>query len=223
MKGKSRTDSREAVVAECALASSRGRSCSPRGHSTGVRAVRGGAVIHTDRLDLIPMTPAFLRASIRGDRVEAQREIQLFLPEHWPDIRGVLELRLRQLESNPTLQPWLLRAIGLRSTREMIGHIGFHDQPGAECLREWSPGGVEYGFTVFPAHRRNGYAREASQALMQWAHERQGVTAFVLTIDPSNVASQALAAHLGFVRVGAHLDEVDGIEDVLVLNIADVA
>lgn len=179
--------------------------------------------IRTDRLDLIAMTPAFLRASVEGNLVEAERQIQLTLPENWPEIRPVLELRLKQLESNPDLQPWLLRAIGLRSTRAMVGHIGFHDQPGADYLREWSPGGVEYGFTIFPPHRRKGYAREASLALMQWAQDLHGVTAFVVTISPSNVASHALAADLGFVRAGSHLDEIDGVEDVFVLNVAAVA
>lgn len=174
--------------------------------------------IRTDRLDLLAMTPAFLRASLAGDRVEAQRQIKLSLPEDWPDIRRVLELRLHQLESNPDLQPWLLRAIGLRSTGEMAGYIGFHDRPGADHLREWSRDGVEYGFTIFPAHRRKGYAREASLALMRWAHDSHGVAEFVVTISPTNVASHALAAGLGFVRVGAHLDEVDGAEDVLVVN-----
>lgn len=105
----------------------------------------------------------------------------------------------------------------------MVGHIGFHDKPGADYLREWNPGGVEYGFTIFPAHRRNGYAREASLALMQWARELHGVTGFVVTISPDNVASRALVAGLGFVRVGSHLDEVDGVEDVLVLNSTAVA
>ena len=105
----------------------------------------------------------------------------------------------------------------------MVGHIGFHDQPGADYLREWSPGGVEYGFTVFSAHRRKGYAREASLALMRWAHDHHRVTEFVTTISPSNVASHALVADLGFVRVGSHVDEIDGVEDVLVLNFTAVA
>lgn len=180
------------------------------------------AVIRTDRLDLIAMTPDFLRASVQGDLVEAERQIGLSLPEGWPDIGAILEMRLRQLEANPGLQPWLLRAISLRGTREMVGHIGFHDKPGADYLSEWSPGGVEFGFTVFPAHRRNGYAREASLALMRWAHERHGVTAFVATVSPSNVASQALVAQLGFVRVGSHVDDVDGVEDVLVRSVTAV-
>lgn len=169
------------------------------------------------------MTPAFLRASIDGDLVEAEREIQLSLSGAWPDIRPVLELRLKQLESDATLQPWLLRAIALRSERKMIGHIGFHNSPGADYLRDWSPGGVEYGCSIFPTYRRKGYAREASLSLMRWAQDLYGVASFVATVSPSNVASHSLAAELGFVRVGSHVDDIDGIEDVLVRNVARIA
>jgi RimJ/RimL family protein N-acetyltransferase len=58
---------------------------------------------------------------------------------------------------------------------------------------------------------------------MQWANETHRITGFVVTISPNNVASRALVAGLGFVRAGSHLDEVDGIEDVLVLNVTAVA
>ena len=122
------------------------------------------ASIVTDRISLIPMTPGFLRACIEGDLREAQRRIQLSLPHGWPDIADVLALRLGQLEADPALQPWLLRAIALRATGEMIGHIGFHTALGASYLGAWSPDGVEFGFTIFPPHRRRGYAREASAA-----------------------------------------------------------
>jgi [ribosomal protein S5]-alanine N-acetyltransferase len=177
------------------------------------------AAIRTNRLDLLPMTPAFLRASLSGDLAEAQGHVGLTLPRTWPDIQAVLALRLEQLELDPTSQPWLLRAIGLRSNGEMVGHIGFHTSPGPDYLEQWSPGGVELGFTIFPPHRRKGYAREASLALMQWARERHDVTSFVVTISPSNGPSLALASGLGFVRIGARIDEVDGPEDVLVLNV----
>ena len=78
-----------------------------------------------------------------------------------------------------------------------------------------SPGAAEFGYTVFPPYRRRGYAREASIALMDWARQTHGVTRFIVSIRPDNVASQALAASLGFVRIGSHLDEVDGLEDIL--------
>jgi ribosomal-protein-alanine N-acetyltransferase len=174
------------------------------------------ASISSERLDLIPMTPAFLRASLQHNLREAEQQLQLSLPTEWPGgTADVLSLRLKQLEDEPCLQPWLLRAMALRGTHVMVGHIGFHTAPGADYLLPFSPEAVEFGFSVFPSFRRRGYAREASLALMHWARHTQGVTKFVLTIRPDNTASQALAAQLGFVRIGSHVDEVDGLEDVL--------
>lgn len=162
------------------------------------------------------MSPAFLRASLAGDVPQAQALLGLSLPEDWPgDAADVLSLRLKQLEADPDVQPWLLRAMGLRTSGVMVGHIGFHAPPGADYLQAFSPGAAEFGFTVFPPFRRQGYAREASQALMRWASETHGVNSFVLSIRPDNTPSQSLAAQLGFVRIGSHVDEVDGIEDVL--------
>lgn len=162
------------------------------------------------------MTPAFLRASLQHNIREAEQELQIVLPPEWPgDIADVLSLRLKQLEDDPTLQPWLLRAMMLPETRVMVGHIGFHTAPGPDYLEPYSPGAVEFGFTVYLPFRRQGYAREASIALMNWAHQSHNVTSFVLSIRPDNAPSQALAAQLGFVRIGSHFDEVDGPEDVL--------
>jgi [ribosomal protein S5]-alanine N-acetyltransferase len=178
------------------------------------------ASIMTARLDLIPMTPEFLRTSLDRNVMDASRLIGLKLPDTWPDCADVLSLRLKQLEASPELQPWLLRAIALRNGGEMIGHIGFHTAPGAAYLDHWCPGGVEFGFTVFSSQRRQGYAREAAEALIRWASEVHGVKRFVLTISPKNQPSQALAASLGFTRIGEHEDEVDGVEDVLSLQVA---
>lgn len=172
--------------------------------------------IVSERLRLISMTPAFLRASLQGRLNEAEEELRLSLPAGWPgDAADVLSLRLAQLESKPVLQPWLLRAMVLREANNTIGHIGFHTAPGAAYLEPYSPGAVEFGFTVYPPFHRQGYAREASLALMHWARATHGVQKFVLTISPDNIPSQALAAQLGFIRIGSHVDEIDGLEDVL--------
>ena len=100
----------------------------------------------------------------------------------------------------------------------MVGHFGFHTQPGAEYLEPYSPGAVEFGFTVFPPFRRRGFAREASLAMMQWAGEVHGIRKFVVSICPDNIASLGLAAQLGFVKIGHHIDEVDGWEDIFELR-----
>ena len=172
--------------------------------------------IHSERLDLVPLTPAFLRAMLEHDLAGAGRILGVPIPEGLLDSTDVMSLRLKQLELDPTLQPWLLRAMVLRERRVMVGHIGFHTAPGEEYLRPYAPGGVEFGFTVYPPFLRQGYAREASNALMGWAHQVHGVARFVVTIRPDNAASQALAAGLGFVRIGSHIDDMDGLEDILV-------
>ncbi len=171
--------------------------------------------INTERLDLIPFSAAFMRASLAHDRAESERLLGVPLPADWPDCPGLLSLRLRQLEEDPALEPWLVRAMVRRSDRVMIGHIGFHEAPGPEHYREISPGAAEFGFEVYEPYHRRGYAREASLALMAWAHREHGVERFVLTIRPDNLPSQSLAASLGFVRIGSHIDEVDGLEDIL--------
>ena len=172
-------------------------------------------MIHSERLDLVPLTPAFLRAMLEHDLAGAGRILGVPIPEGLLDSTDVMSLRLKQLEVDPTLQPWLLRAMVLRECCVMVGHIGFHTAPGEEYLRPYAPGGVEFGFTVYPPFLRQGYAREASKALMRWAHQFHGVARFVVTVRPDNADSQALAAGLGFVRIGSHIDDVDGLEDVL--------
>ena len=102
----------------------------------------------------------------------------------------------------------------LRREQRMIGHIGFHTRPGERYLDDLAPGGVEFGYTVFEKDRRQGYAREACVALMAWAHRVHGVTRFVVSIGPGNVASLELARGLGFKWIGSHLDEEDGPEDI---------
>jgi RimJ/RimL family protein N-acetyltransferase len=174
-----------------------------------------GAPVQTARLELRPMTPAFLRASLAGRPAEAAGLLGAALPAEWPGAwAGVLRYRLRQLEAEPALQPWLLRAMVLRNEQAMAGHIGFHDAPGAASLADFAPTGVEIGYSVFPAHQRRGYAHEAATGLMNWAGHVHGVTSFVLSISPDNLPSQALAAKLGFVRIGVQIDDEDGVEEV---------
>ena len=99
----------------------------------------------------------------------------------------------------------------------MVGQIGFHAPPGSPDLQAIAPGGIEYGYRIYPPYRGRGYAKEAARGLMAWAVE-QGVTSFVVSIRPNNAPSQAIARSLGFVKVGEQIDEVDGLEEVFLLK-----
>ena len=180
-------------------------------------------LINPNRSARLNLTDAGIySASLNNDLQTAEQQLRATLPASWPgDRASLLSLRLKQLELDPSLQPWLLRAMVLRNGAIMVGHIGFHSAPDAEYIRPYSPGAVEEAITVYPAYRRQGFAREASIALMHWATDVHGVRNFVLTIRPDNLASHSLAAELGFVRIGAHIDEIDGLEDILEYKVSD--
>jgi len=174
--------------------------------------------ILSERLNLIPLSPDFLQVSLDKNHSTAENLLGLSIPPDWLQEQALIKLRLQQLQDEPAFQPWCLRAIGLRQQRIMVGHIGFHTQPGAEYLHNIASNGVEYGYTVYAPFRRQGYAREACEALMKWAYEEQDVTEFVVTVSPENIASIRLAEGFGFERVGSHIDEQDGLEDIYKLD-----
>ena len=171
-------------------------------------------IIQSERLDLIPMTPAVLRAVLAGNQSEAGELLGLSNRAEWQIPLDAVRLPLSQLEVNAGLQPWLLRAIIMREQGIMVGDIGFHTAPGAEYLAELSPGGVEFGFGVLDPWRRQRIAMEASEALMRWAREVHQVKGFVLCISPDNLPSLGVAAKLRFRKIGSHVDEHDGPEDI---------
>ena len=130
-----------------------------------------------------------------------------------------MEMRLTKLRENPALEPWLLRAVGLREARIMIGFIGFHTLPGADYLNPYAPNSVEFGYTIFPDYRGKGYASEAAQAIMDWATREHDVRRFVVSISPGNQPSLRIAQKFGFRKVGFFTDPEDGLEDVFLREV----
>jgi ribosomal-protein-alanine N-acetyltransferase len=174
--------------------------------------------ILTPRLILRLMPEVFPRASLAGDTAAAEKAIGLRVPVDWYGETGLMRMRLNNLASDPAYREWSLRAVGLVATGEMVGFIGFHTTPNPEYLQPYAPGSVEFGYTIFAPYRGRGYAQEAARGLVRWAAEKHGISRFVLSISPTNGASYRIAEKLGFRKIGAHLDEIDGPEDVLLLE-----
>jgi RimJ/RimL family protein N-acetyltransferase len=127
------------------------------------------------------------------------------MPEY---LRDFLRYRLAQLAADPSIRPWLGRAMVITDAdgqRHVIGSVGFHGPPDEH-------GRAEIGYKVEPAYRRQGIAREAAAALFDWAYRKHGVTRFVASISPTNEPSLRLASGFGFQQVGEQMDEIDGLE-----------
>jgi [ribosomal protein S5]-alanine N-acetyltransferase len=175
------------------------------------------APIHTPRFELVTMSVPFMQALLERDLATAAGVIGASVPSDLPDrLDAFLQFRLADLAGDPAIQPWLGRAIVVTDDDELrrrwvIGSVGFHSPPGAD-------GRCEVGYHVEPEYRRQGVATEAIAALFDWAAREHGVTRFRASIAPDNVASLAVAAHLGFRQTGVQVDDVEGTELVFDLD-----
>ena len=173
------------------------------------------APLRTDRLELISFTPAVMRAVVAGDLAVAERLLGAAIVGGLDDdLREFFELRLADLAADPSIQPWLGRAIVLVTepeNRRVVGSVGFHGPPDAERR-------AEIGYQIEPGSRRRGLAREAIRGLLDWAATEHGIRRFRASIAPDNAASLALVSELGFREVGRRHDDVDGEEIVFELD-----
>jgi [ribosomal protein S5]-alanine N-acetyltransferase len=167
--------------------------------------------IRAEPLELKPFSPDDVDAILHNRSDGLGFEV----PEEWPDEhdRRFLAFRLRQAREDPARARWYVYAIVLDG--RMIGHIGFHGPPGSNARKD--PQAVEIGYTVFPEHRRQGYATEAVRALVDWTRE-QGIERVIASIGPENEPSLAIVRRLGFREVGRHWDDEDGEELEFELN-----
>jgi len=131
----------------------------------------------------------------------------------WPDHdRRVLGYRRQALTDDPGSAPYLLHVLLDGTT--VAGRIGCH-----EGARD---GVVEIGYAVSPAYRGRGVGTALVREFLAWLAAR-GVRTVRASVSPGNAASRALLARFGFVEVGSHVDDEDGVELELQADLVDVA
>ena len=163
-------------------------------------------------MELVPLDPAALRHLIAGDRAAAERILGLTLPAEFPtddELKGFLPIQLNRMEASPERRDWMARLM-VSEPNGVIGHCGFHGPP--EMI-----GRAEIGYTVFEPFRRQGFAKEAAVALVNWAFD-QGESRVYASVAPDNVPSLAVVRAIGFTQIGTQVDEVDGLELVFAIN-----
>jgi RimJ/RimL family protein N-acetyltransferase len=87
-------------------------------------------------------------------------------------------------------------AVILKSTNELIGHLYF-DQIEPKEFLTW-----ELGFIFNPAFQNNGYATEASFALIRYGFDHLGIHRVIANCNPENVASWRVLEKVGMKREG---------------------
>ena len=173
--------------------------------------------IESNRLLLISMSLAFLRAITNNDVPAAQHLVDFAVPLNCSLTKMIwASRRLQMIEADPTQHSWMYRSIVRKSDNQMVGFISFHHKAPDPDLLAYSNSAAELGYTIEPEYRRNGYAKESALAMMQWASREHHVRDFILTISPANLPSLKLAESMGFKIIGEHIDDIDGLEFVMI-------
>jgi ribosomal-protein-alanine N-acetyltransferase len=168
-----------------------------------------GLVLRTARLELVACTVELARAEAAG--VQALAAIlQTARPSSWPpplnDDNSQRWVR-EQLERDPTIAGWTMWYFVLTGEggRQLIGNGGFKGRP--------KDGLVELGYSILPGFQRNGYATEATRALITWAFSHPAVERVAAETLPELEPSLGVMRKCGMKYVGKGAPE-EGVETV---------
>ncbi|EME42006.1 hypothetical protein DOTSEDRAFT_35955 [Dothistroma septosporum NZE10] len=162
---------------------------------------------HCDFLVKLWNTPEFVAAcgQTRVDTREAARKVigGRFIDEHKRNGYGTYLVSLKSHVSGTT-------AGAFQETVEHCKNVGT-----VSLMRGVPPKALsapDLGFAILPEDGRKGYAREASQALVDYAERSLCVSDILGLFDPQNHASKGVFKSLGFQDCGVeNLEEFGGI------------
>ena len=159
--------------------------------------------IYTPRLVLIPATVDTLRAELEGSSALA-RALGVEVPEDWPPElydENATRWMLGELERTPAFAHWGMSYIAERvpeeeSANRVIGAGGLKGPPGPD-------GFVEIGYSILPAFRRQGFAREAVDGWLAWAFAHDRVERVIAHTLVDLAPSIAVLQSAGFTSAGS--------------------
>jgi RimJ/RimL family protein N-acetyltransferase len=162
------------------------------------RGLRPDFPIRTPRLDLRPHRRNDLDDLVR---FHGDPEVVRYVP--WPvrDRPATEEALRKKLDQGQLAEPgqWLVLAVELRETRTVIG----------EVLLKWESEENrqgEIGFAFARDHQRQGYGREAAEAVLRLGFEDLDLRRITAVCVEENEASAALLRHLGFRQEARHVE-----------------
>jgi [ribosomal protein S5]-alanine N-acetyltransferase len=109
------------------------------------------------------------------------------------------------IPGDPARGPYVL-GVELRSTRELIGHVGF--SPFEEA--------VEVGYAIEAAHQRKGFATEAVRAACEWAASAFSIPTILGVTAAQNSASHGVLLRAGFTRQKETVMRFQGLEQPVI-------
>jgi len=166
--------------------------------------------IHTERLELTPMTADSIEALLQG-RAERLRSLTraefpepLAAPPYMAESLPEVVVRLRR---NPGEAEWWNWLVVLSATREAVGSVALAGKPDAS-------GAVLIGYAMYPGWEGHGYATEAVRGVIEWAFAQPGVRVLRALAPVWNTPAVHVAEKVGMRPIASNED--DEVGEVLV-------
>ncbi len=163
--------------------------------------------LRTKRLQLVPHAPEHLRALIQGTETYA-RSSGLAPANGLRDFivsKDVSPDWLAALKNATGIDPWKYGfALVHRQSATVIGTGGFTGPPDNE-------GAIEIGYGVVPDFEGQGYATEATAALVEWARKNGKIRIARAHTLPERNASTRVLEKCGFHHAGEQMHPTDGL------------
>ncbi|HSW29708.1 MAG TPA: GNAT family N-acetyltransferase [Longimicrobiales bacterium] len=156
-----------------------------------------GLSLETARLRVTALTRDALQAWLDGDveRLRAETGAVFQAPPACPPLFGEDLPRFRdRMAERPHELGWWAWLASRRDDARAVGVCGLGGYPDRE-------GSAELGYSVYPEEEGQGYATEASRALMSWVLAQPGVVRVRATVPTGNGPSVGVARKLGMVVV----------------------
>jgi RimJ/RimL family protein N-acetyltransferase len=129
--------------------------------------------------------------------------LQVSVPDSYPEARDAIPWFIDQIQSDPSLVGWLHFMIVLSADRVLIGDVGFKGKPDESGM-------VEIGYSIIPEYRQQGFATEATKALIDYALSRPDVTVVQAHTRRDNIGSMKVLEKLGMTVVAMVVDDEEG-------------
>ncbi len=170
----------------------------------------------TDRLRLVPITLEMLEAVLDHDQARAEALVGGAFPGEWPndDLVGrAFPYSRSAIRAAPELRLWGDSFVLLKDAPRVVGSVVFHGHPAGHATRYSTPviaspadpaeeGVAEVAYGIEEGSRSQGFAIEATCALVDWALAQDGIRAVQATTFPWHKASLGVINRLGMVRAG---------------------
>lgn len=150
--------------------------------------------LHTERLDLIPLSPVQLQLYLeQPTQLEQELGIPISRAIITERVRRAIQMKLAKMAHIEQARLawytyWLLVVRAVPFGAGMAGFKGFPNQNGE----------VEIGYGIDPDYQQQGYTTEAVQCMITWAFEEAACLSVVARDTKKwNVASQRVLAKVG--------------------------